>query len=845
MRAIRRYGCWIRWSMALVLLGSVIGFQFAPSATVASQAEEDTSVLGAGTPEAADSTQSEISDVAPSEIELNNEPAAEQVTSLVVPLPVIVDSTMNTGVSNPCTAIDPGWTFVSVQPAVQTGWVDPVSGMGGELAVDLDAEPVWFGWDGSQGGSVEGAIVPDAPGEPEAPANFYDYRPFDGAIASDAGLSSPSGQFDIAYLCVAAPAERVESPISSVTEPALLDSTAVGTPAAAPEIPLPAGIPVDAAAIGIGSKVRVSEPLNLRTAPGLSATVISVLSAGSVVTVVGGPQSASGFVWWQLSTANGAGWSVVDYLVEQTGTVTATPSVTRTATAPSGGPIQVGDIVRVKQLLNLRDQPTTAGTVLVVMPGGTTGTVLDGPQNANGYSWWRITTALGTGWAAGSYLEKTAGTAVPSNTPTRTATPSGSSIPTVSVTPIGTMAGGIAIGDLVETITRVNLRSASGMQASVIVVLPSGSQWPVIGGPAQASGMTWWQVQTSSGAGWVAAQYLRRIGIAPSPTVTRTPSLTPTITRTPTITSTPGACGSFAYGDIVRTSASVNFRSQPTTSSSIIRTLANGERGTVKGGPASGNGYTWCQIRIGSTTGWVASLYLVRVSGPLPTPNGTVTPRPSSPTPPSSGSSSVIYSGPASSGMIALTFDAGAERGKAEYILDVLASYGVHATFGMTGLWARDNPDLVQRMVSEGHQLINHTWDHPSFTGESTSTTVLTRSGRIDQLDRAEAIVAQISGYQMKPYWRPPYGDINSSVLRDAYAGGYYVAVMWSCDTLAWNGASVQQILNRCMYPSGSGSIILMHVGSDGLDWAATADMIRYFQGKGLQLVTIETLLGG
>lgn len=204
----------------------------------------------------------------------------------------------------------------------------------------------------------------------------------------------------------------------------------------------------------------------------------------------------------------------------------------------------------------------------------------------------------------------------------------------------------------------------------------------------------------------------------------------------------------------------------------------------------------------------------------------------------------MVYKGSTSSGMIALTYDAGADRGRAEYILDMLAQYGVHATFGMTGTWARDNPDLVSRMVAEGHQLINHTWSHPSFTGGSSSTTVLTRTARLDQLDRVEAIVEQQTGYQMQPYWRPPYGDINASVLRDVYAGGYYVTVMWSCDSLAWNGATEQQILNRCMYPMGAGDIILLHVGADGLDWAATDNMIEYFLGRGLQLVTIEEMIG-
>lgn len=794
----------------------------------------------------------------------------ETVSSLVDPVNLTVDSRQDPGVADPCFTIDTSWASVLVRPWRETGWVDPATGSGGGLSLDPNANPPIFGWDALGGGVVWAVIVPDGLDQLAVPANLYDYRPFLGAIASDDGLTAPGGTLSAAYLCVPAPAIPTEPPVSPPSETPI----AAGSPGQESRATSPASASsepvVRPAAIGIGSVVQIAEPLNLRSSPGLTATVIAVLQPGTSATVAGGPQSASGYTWWQLSTPSGTGWSVVDYLIEQPITVTPTSTVsrtptrtpTRTATSQSNGAIGIGSTVQVRQRLNLRDQPGTSGAVIAIMPVGTQGTVLEGPQGANGYTWWRISTSLGTGWAAGQYLELAPGTAVPTSTPTMTATPSSTSTPTRTSTP-GSTSSSIGIGDLVRTTTRLNLRAEPGTQASVITVLPSGSEWPVIGGPAQASGWTWWQLQTGNGAGWVAAQYLTRVGIAPSPTITwtptlsptaaltRTPSLTPTMTLTPTITLTPtvtptlGSCGSFGYGDIVRTTDSVNFRSQPSTSASIIRTLAIGERGTVRGGPDSANGFTWCQIQIGTVSGWVASQYLERVSGPVPTPNGTVTPRPSPPSDRGTGSASVVYGGSTGSGMIALTFDAGADRGQAAYILDVLADYGVHATFGMTGTWARDNPDLVQRMVSEGHQLINHTWSHPSFTGVSSSTTVLTRSGRIDQLDRAEAIVEKETGYQMQPYWRPPYGDIDVSVLRDVYAGGYYVTVMWSCDTLAWNGATEQQILDLCMYPSGAGDIILMHVGADGLDWAALDNMIRYFQGQGLQIVTIETLLGG
>ncbi len=796
----------------------------------------------------------------------------EPVSSLVIPVVMTVDTTGPISTNDPCFAIDPSWVSVVLDALSETFWTSTDGTAGGSVFVDVSTLPITLGWDALGGGTVGGVIVPDAVGVPAALANFYDYRPFGGSVGGDAGLVAPSGLLSQVFLClVAPPATSTVPPTETASDS--LSPTATGSLSPATEISTNAGAEVQPAAIGIGSTVQIAEPLNLRTSPGLDAGVITVLETGTFVTVVGGPQAASGFTWWQLSTPSGTGWSVSTYLIEQpaantpTRTVTRTPSRTPTVTPTIGtGAIGIGSSVRVTQRLNLRQAAGTSATVVTVMPAGTLGTVLDGPQSANGMSWWQITTPAGTGWAAANYLAPLSGggTSTPTQTPSVTRTVTTPTVTsTVTVSQTGTVQSSpIVVGDLVRTTARINLRTAPGTQATVVTVLPTGSQGAVIGGPANASALVWWQLQTASGTGWVAAPYLVRVGVAPSataslsptmsstPTITRTPSATRTPTRTatrtltPSVTATVGQCGGLGYGDIARTNSSVNFRSTPSTAGAIIRTLAEGERGTVRGGPATANGFTWCQLQIGSATGWVANQFLVRVSGPAPTPNGTVTPRPDPPDDPGTGSASVIYSGSANSGMIALTFDAGADRGQAAYILDVLADYGVQATFGMTGTWARDNPDLVARMVAEGHQIINHTWSHPSFTGGSSSTTVLTRAARLDQLDRAEAIVEQETGYVMQPYWRPPYGDISASVLRDVYAGGYYVTVMWSCDTLGWNGASEQAILNRCMYPMGAGDIILMHVGADGLDWAATDNMIRYFQSQGLQIVTIEEMLG-
>src|SRR5688572_15223605 len=67
--------------------------------------------------------------------------------------------------------------------------------------------------------------------------------------------------------------------------------------------------------------------------------------------------------------------------------------------------------------------------------------------------------------------------------------------------------------------------------------------------------------------------------------------------------------------------------------------------------------------------------------------------------------------------VLTLTFDAGSDRGYAPLILDTLRDEGIKASFGMTGGWAGANPDLIHRMVNEGHHLMNHSWTHRSFTG--------------------------------------------------------------------------------------------------------------------------------
>src|SRR5207253_21777 len=173
-------------------------------------------------------------------------------------------------------------------------------------------------------------------------------------------------------------------------------------------------------------------------------------------------------------------------------------------------------------------------------------------------------------------------------------------------------------------------------------------------------------------------------------------------------------------------------------------------------------------------------------AAPSPLPPTPVPPTPPAQPvtlPPEASPAMVIRKGDASRKIVAFSFDAGADAGFAAQILDALAANGIHASFGMTGRWAERNPELLQRMVRDGHHLINHTYDHASMTGAATKTTPLTREQRWEELDRTEAIVGQLTGATTKPYFRPPYGAFDASVNEDVGARGYAYNVLWTVDS--------------------------------------------------------------
>ena len=203
----------------------------------------------------------------------------------------------------------------------------------------------------------------------------------------------------------------------------------------------------------------------------------------------------------------------------------------------------------------------------------------------------------------------------------------------------------------------------------------------------------------------------------------------------------------------------------------------------------------------------------------------------------------VVNIGPRDVKAVALTFDTGVHAGRVPEVLDILKEHGAAATFGITGEWAVTNPDLLKRIVDEGHAMINHSWSHASFTGEDTDTEPLTADQMRDELRRTEEKILEIAGVSTKPYFRPPYGDYDRSVNQVVRAAGYEYNVLWLVDSLGWEGRSTNSIVSVTLANAFNGAIFLYHIDNTR-DAAALEEIIEGLNERGLQMVTIPQLLG-
>ncbi|WP_261800149.1 polysaccharide deacetylase family protein [Paenibacillus sp. PAMC21692] len=200
-----------------------------------------------------------------------------------------------------------------------------------------------------------------------------------------------------------------------------------------------------------------------------------------------------------------------------------------------------------------------------------------------------------------------------------------------------------------------------------------------------------------------------------------------------------------------------------------------------------------------------------------------------------------LLNGPRNLKRVALTFDDAPDPRVTPQILDVLSRYRICATFFVVGERASKHPDLVRRIISEGHVIGNHSYNHPVFSK-------LPLSKVQHQIWQTDGVIKRIAG--VTPLLiRPPYGELLPQQIRWSKGSGYTI-VNWDVDSEDWrrNPSSARVLANirKTLQP---GSIILQHAGGgegQSLDGTihALPVLIESLQGKGYEMVTLPELLG-
>ncbi|MFV8830456.1 polysaccharide deacetylase family protein [Alkalihalobacterium sp. APHAB7] len=199
----------------------------------------------------------------------------------------------------------------------------------------------------------------------------------------------------------------------------------------------------------------------------------------------------------------------------------------------------------------------------------------------------------------------------------------------------------------------------------------------------------------------------------------------------------------------------------------------------------------------------------------------------------------VILRGPDTVNRIALTFDDGPDPRYTEGVLDALARYNVPATFFVMGARAEAYPDIVRRMVNEGHIVGNHSYWHPNLVEGDMAT--LER-----EVMQTEELLNQIIGYRTSLF-RAPYGFLNNEAVEKLDELNYNV-IGWSIDTLDWREPPPEDIAFSVLSNAHPGAIVLLH---DGAEWDGDRTntvesldiMIPELQELGFEFVTVPELL--
>ena len=171
-----------------------------------------------------------------------------------------------------------------------------------------------------------------------------------------------------------------------------------------------------------------------------------------------------------------------------------------------------------------------------------------------------------------------------------------------------------------------------------------------------------------------------------------------------------------------------------------------------------------------------------------------------------------------------------------EYLDDMLAifdKYNVHTTFFVGGSWVAQYPDMLQKIVSYGHEVGNHGYFHKEHSK-------LSYADNVKEIVSCGKLVFEYVGKSMTLF-APPSGDFNSDTVAAARDNGYKT-IMWSRDTIDWRDKDASVVYSRATKDTSSGELILMHPTAHTRD--ALEKIIKFYISNNFTIVPVSTNIG-
>ncbi|WP_216831050.1 polysaccharide deacetylase family sporulation protein PdaB [Alkalihalobacterium elongatum] len=185
--------------------------------------------------------------------------------------------------------------------------------------------------------------------------------------------------------------------------------------------------------------------------------------------------------------------------------------------------------------------------------------------------------------------------------------------------------------------------------------------------------------------------------------------------------------------------------------------------------------------------------------------------------------------------VMALSFNISWGDQRALPILDILKDKNVQATFFLSGAWAERHPDIVKRIIDDGHEVGNHGYQYESYPAwdDDKIKKDIRRSGQV---------LTDLTG--KKPVLlRPPHGQFDKRVLNIADKLDYSIA-HWSVNSNDWENPGVDKIVETTVKGASKGDVILMHASDSAKQThKALPVILDQLKGNGYKFTTVSELI--